>query len=58
MKIITKKADRVARGGSWYYYVFVTRIAYHHSCSPDCRHDDCGFRITRRINNENNNKGN
>jgi len=35
----------VARGGSWYYYVFVTRIAYHHSCSPDCRHDDCGFRI-------------
>ena len=49
MKIITKKANRGVRGGSWYYYAFFSRMAYRHSYSPDYRRNDGGFRITRRI---------
>ena len=46
--IITKGTDRVVRGGSW-YFAFVIRMAYSHSYNPDCRHNDGGLRITRRI---------
>ena len=57
MKIVIEGSYRALRGGSW-YFAFVTRMAFRYSYSPDCRHNDDGFRITRRSNNENNNKGN
>ena len=56
MKITIREGScRALRGGSW-DFAFVSRMAFRYSYSPDYSHDDCGFRITRRINNENNNK--
>jgi len=49
MKIITKGIDRAISGGSWYYYVFFSRMSYRRGYSPVIRSYDCGFRVARRV---------
>jgi formylglycine-generating enzyme len=38
-------SDRVIRGGSWVPPAVSCRSAYRHSCTPDRRYDDVGFRL-------------
>ena len=38
---------RVLRGGSWYNYPNYCRSAARGGSSPDCRYDNCGFRLAR-----------
>ena len=42
-------ASRVVRGGSWSDFPYSVRSAYRSRHSPDCWHDDLGFRLARNF---------